>query len=133
MKMISSLLDFWNEKVLGLGFKMAQKKKAKQRERSNANKGNNFLAPPLEVSLKSKMMVASHILKGRRANEKGKVVWVTSGAPVEVLKAMDFYLFYPENHGAICGTARVSEEISIEAENAGYSRDICSYARTDFG
>jgi len=90
MKMISSLLDFWNEKVLGLAVNVAQKRKAKQRIKSNAKKGINFLAPQLEVSFKSKMMVASHILKGHRANEKGKVAWVTSGAPVEVLKAMDF-------------------------------------------
>ena len=133
MKMISSLIDFWNEKVLGLVIGMTQKRKAKQRKKLNAKKENNYLAPQLDVSLKSKMMVALHILKGRRANEKGKVAWVTSGAPVEVLKAMDFYLFYPENHGAICGTSRTFEEISIEAENAGYSRDICSYARTDIG
>jgi benzoyl-CoA reductase/2-hydroxyglutaryl-CoA dehydratase subunit BcrC/BadD/HgdB len=58
---------------------------------------------------------------------------VTSGAPAEFLKALGFYILYPENHAAICGTARVAEEISSEAENAGYSRDLCSYARTDIG
>jgi benzoyl-CoA reductase/2-hydroxyglutaryl-CoA dehydratase subunit BcrC/BadD/HgdB len=61
------------------------------------------------------------------------VAWVTSGAPIEFLKALDFYLFYPENHGALCGAARVVVEIASEAENAGFSRDICSYARTDIG
>jgi benzoyl-CoA reductase/2-hydroxyglutaryl-CoA dehydratase subunit BcrC/BadD/HgdB len=61
------------------------------------------------------------------------VAWVTSGAPVELLKALDFYVLYPENHAAICGTARVAVEIASEAESAGYSRDLCSYARTDIG
>jgi benzoyl-CoA reductase/2-hydroxyglutaryl-CoA dehydratase subunit BcrC/BadD/HgdB len=42
-------------------------------------------------------------------------------------------MLYPENHGAICGTIRVAEGIMSEAENAGFSRDICSYARTDIG
>jgi benzoyl-CoA reductase/2-hydroxyglutaryl-CoA dehydratase subunit BcrC/BadD/HgdB len=61
------------------------------------------------------------------------VAWVTSGAPIEFLKALDFYVLYPENHGAVCGTMRVAEEICTQAENAGYSRDLCSYARTDIG
>lgn len=91
------------------------------------------LAPPLEVSLLNKELVSRHWLEGRYANLSRKVAWVTSGAPVELLKAFGFYVLYPENHAAICGTARVAVEISTEAENAGYSRDICSYARTDFG
>jgi bcr-type benzoyl-CoA reductase subunit B len=78
-------------------------------------------------------MVARHYLKGRHANRHHKVAWVTSGAPIEFLKALDYYLLYPENHAVICGTARVVEEISSEAEHAGYSRDLCSYARTDIG
>jgi len=89
--------------------------------------------PPLQSATKSSMLVAMHIVRGRRANEKGKVAWVTSGAPVELLRAMDFYTHYPENHGAICGIALEAERISIEAENQGYSRDLCSYARTDIG
>ena len=52
---------------------------------------------------------------------------------ITFLKALDFYILYPENHGALCGTARVVVDIASEAENAGYSRDICSYARTDIG
>jgi bcr-type benzoyl-CoA reductase subunit B len=78
-------------------------------------------------------MVARHYLKGRHANRHHKVAWVTSGAPIEFLKALDYYLLYPENHAVICGTARVVEEISSKAEHAGYSRDLCSYARTDIG
>jgi bcr-type benzoyl-CoA reductase subunit B len=88
---------------------------------------------PLKAASKASMMVATHILRGRRANRGGKVAWVTSGFPVEILKALDFYTHYPENHGAICGFARQSEAISIAAENQGYSRDVCSYARTDIG
>jgi benzoyl-CoA reductase/2-hydroxyglutaryl-CoA dehydratase subunit BcrC/BadD/HgdB len=92
-----------------------------------------ILAPPLKVSFQNKELVGRHWLRGRYANLCEKVVWVTSGAPVEVFKALGFYVLYPENHAAICGTARVAVEICSEAEHAGYSRDICSYARTDFG
>lgn len=115
-----------SDKISTMAVKMSDKRK---RESWNSD----VLTPPLEVASKSKMMVARHILKGRHANRDGKVAWATSGAPVEVLKALGYYIFYPENHGAICGTARVVEDISGLAEQAGYSRDICSYARTDIG
>lgn len=95
------------------------------------NPGN--LSPALEASFKSRMMVARYILKNRNANGRGHTAWVTSGAPVEILIALDYKVFYPENHGALCGAGGSAEEISTEAENAGYSRDICSYARTDLG
>jgi benzoyl-CoA reductase/2-hydroxyglutaryl-CoA dehydratase subunit BcrC/BadD/HgdB len=78
-------------------------------------------------------MIARHYLIGRYANFHRKVAWVTSGAPVEFLKTLGFYILYPENHAALCGTSRVVVDLSTEAENAGYSRDICSYARTDLG
>jgi benzoyl-CoA reductase/2-hydroxyglutaryl-CoA dehydratase subunit BcrC/BadD/HgdB len=91
------------------------------------------LHPPLKISARTKELAGRHYLQGRHVNRTGKVAWVTSGAPVEFLKALGFYLYYPENHGAVCGTLRKAEEIVVEAEKAGYSSDICSYARTDIG
>jgi benzoyl-CoA reductase/2-hydroxyglutaryl-CoA dehydratase subunit BcrC/BadD/HgdB len=91
------------------------------------------LAPPLKVSWRNKDLVARHWLRGRYANQRSKVAWVTSAAPVEILKALDYHVVYPENHAAICGTARIAVETMSEAEKVGYSQDICSYARTDFG
>ncbi|HSG17222.1 MAG TPA: 2-hydroxyacyl-CoA dehydratase family protein [Anaerolineae bacterium] len=106
---------------------------AARRARKRAEARGDTLAPPLNIAFRTKKMVAMHYLRGRRANRSHKVAWVTSGAPIEFLKALDFYILYPENHGALCGTARVVVDIASEAENAGYSRDICSYARTDIG
>jgi len=95
---------------------------------------DDILGPPLRLSARGKELVGRHWLEGRFAHSQGrKVAWVTSGAPVELLKALDFYVVYPENHGAICGTARTAEGVMTEAEAAGYSRDLCSYARTDIG
>lgn len=91
------------------------------------------LAPPLNAALFSKELVSRHYLKGNFANLTQKVAWVTSGAPVEFLKALDFTVHYPENHAAVCGTVRQVETIASQAEALGYSRDICSYARTDIG
>ena len=61
------------------------------------------------------------------------VAWVTSGGPVEFLYAMDIIPLYPENHAAMCGAYHRSLPLIQAAEAGGYSSDICSYARTDFG
>ncbi len=102
-------------------------------ERTTPRRKSEYLAPPLEISPRTKELIARHYLEGRYANLHRKVAWVTSGAPVELLKALDFYVLYPENHAALCGTARVVEDIAGEAERVGYSQDICSYARVDIG
>ena len=91
------------------------------------------LGPPLKITNRHRSLIAGHWLKARRADRDHKVAWVTSGGPVELLKALDYFIIYPENHAAICGAARKTVEISSEAEDAGYSQDICSYARTDIG
>jgi len=91
------------------------------------------LNPPLTSVVRMKELMSRHYLEGRYAAGVRKVAWVTSGAPAELLKALDFFLVYPENHAALCGVRRKAEEICTEAENEGYSRDLCSYARTDIG
>lgn len=102
-------------------------------ERRPRRPPSEHLGPPLRIAPRTKELVARHWLEGRYANAGRKVAWVTSGAPVELLKALGFFVVYPENHAAICGTARVAVEIASEAEGRGYSRDLCSYARTDLG
>lgn len=98
-----------------------------------ALKESAHLAPPLRVSPRLKELISRHYLKGRIVKGARKVAWVTSGAPIEPLIALDIFPIYPENHGAVCGIRRVAEELCESAEEAGYSRDICSYARTDIG
>ncbi len=93
----------------------------------------DILAPPLKIGLRTKELITRHYLEGRYAEGAKPVAWVTSGAPVEILKALDFYVLYPENHAALCGARRISLELCLEAEKNGYSIDICSYARCDFG
>ncbi|WP_242868714.1 2-hydroxyacyl-CoA dehydratase subunit D [Desulfotomaculum copahuensis] len=64
---------------------------------------------------------------------KRPLAWVTSGAPVEILRALRIDPVYPENYGAICGARRVAPELCRAAEAAGYSPDLCSYARAGIG
>jgi len=119
--------------VIGRSRLKLQRCRAEGKARIKEAKKRQKLAPPLRITPRTKELIARHYLEGRYANLQRKVAWVTSGAPVELLKALDFYVLYPENHGALCGTARLVVDISGEAERAGYSRDICSYARTDIG
>lgn len=61
------------------------------------------------------------------------VAWVTSGAPVEILRAMDIFPVYPENYGALCGARLAAVPLAQVAEAQGYSPDLCSYARSNLG
>jgi len=61
------------------------------------------------------------------------LAWVTSGAPVEILRAKDVAAVYPENYGALCGAQHQAVPLCQMAEGRGYSADLCSYARTSLG
>lgn len=91
------------------------------------------LTPPLLSTLRMKEIMARHYLEARHADGVRKVAWVASGTPVEILRALGFLVFYIDNHAALCGARRQAESLSEVAEEAGYSRDICSYVRTDVG
>jgi len=133
MRVFRYLIYLWNAKLFGPFLIRLNMWLNVRRKRGKSRWNQGILSPPLKISYRNKELVAMHWLEGRYANLGRKVVWVTSGAPVELFKALDFFVLYPENHAAICGTARVAVDICSEAESAGYSRDICSYARTDFG
>lgn len=94
---------------------------------------DDLLNPPLKSGILLKEIMAKHYLEGRFTEGVKKVAWVTSGAPVEPLRALGYFVVYPENHAALCGARRVSVEIAEKAEREGFSIDLCSYARTDIG
>lgn len=88
---------------------------------------------PLKANQKLKELLTTHYLTGHYADGAIPVAWVTSGFPVEALRAADFFIVYPENHGALCGARHAALPLLTTAEQAGFSRDLCSYARTDIG
>ena len=65
--------------------------------------------------------------------KENPVAWCSSIAPVEFLRAIDVLPLFPENHGALIGARKMGVELAEVAEAAGYSTDICSYARVDIG
>jgi benzoyl-CoA reductase/2-hydroxyglutaryl-CoA dehydratase subunit BcrC/BadD/HgdB len=62
-----------------------------------------------------------------------KVAWCTSVGPAELLRSLGFEVFFPENHGAMIGAARMGAELIPRANALGYSPDICSYLTSDIG
>jgi benzoyl-CoA reductase/2-hydroxyglutaryl-CoA dehydratase subunit BcrC/BadD/HgdB len=79
-----------------------------------------------------KDIMTTYYIDAKTAEENGKkVAWITSGGPVEPLIAMDVIPVYPENHGAMIGATKMADDLCAKAEDMGYSRDLCSYARSD--
>jgi len=62
-----------------------------------------------------------------------KVAWCTSVGPAELLRSFGFYVYFPENHGAMLGSSRLAGDLIPAANAAGYSPDICSYLTSDIG
>lgn len=81
---------------------------------------------------KMKEIMTAYYLEAKTTTKK-PVAWITSGAPVEPLYAMDVIPIYPENYAAMCASSHMSVELMEAAEADGFSQDICAYARTDFG
>jgi len=102
-------------------------------KRKAAIKRDVPLGPPLKCSKRLKEIMTRHYFLSRYAEGARPVAWVTSGAPVELLRAFDFYTVYPENHGALCGAQKLGPELCSIAEGHGYNQDLCSYARIDIG
>ena len=81
---------------------------------------------------KMKELMTNYYIEAKTTQEK-PIAWVTSGAPVEFLYAMDVLPIYPENYAAMCAASHQSVELMEAAEAEGFCQDLCAYARTDFG
>jgi benzoyl-CoA reductase/2-hydroxyglutaryl-CoA dehydratase subunit BcrC/BadD/HgdB len=81
---------------------------------------------------KMKELMTLYYIEAKTTTAK-PIAWLTSGAPVEFAYAMDVLPVYPENYAAVCAAGHQSVALMEAAEAAGYSGDICAYARTDFG
>ena len=80
-------------------------------------------------------LLADHFYELDRAVKQGhpKVAWCTSVGPAELLRAMGFLVYFPENHGAMLGASRMAVETIPAANAIGYSPDVCSYLTSDIG
>ena len=100
-----------------------------------SSKDESGIRLPIKSADKMKLMMGKYYVKARVAqdNPDQKIAWITSGGPVEILHAAGVTPIYPENHAAMIGTMRMADRLCGVAEDRGYSRDLCSYARSDLG
>lgn len=89
---------------------------------------------PIQTAQKLMKLMMEYYMTAKMAEPTDqKIAWVTSGAPVELLHAAGVIPIYPENHAALCGAQKLAVQLCEVAEDKGFSRDLCSYARTDIG
>ena len=89
----------------------------------------------LETAKLMKKVMADHFYEIDAAYKSGdpKVAWCTSVGPAELLRAMGFVVYFPENHAAILGASRAANDCIPAANAIGYSPEICSYLTADIG
>ncbi len=66
-------------------------------------------------------------------SEGKKTAWCTSVGPAELLYALGYNVYFPENHGAMLGASRMATDLIPAANARGFSPDICSYLTSDIG
>ena len=91
------------------------------------------LAPPLASMHRLRDLLSRYYLDGRYVEGARPVAWVTSGAPVEVLRALGYYVVYPEKNAALHAARHQGAALAEVAEQSGFHGDLCSYARIDLG
>ncbi len=62
-----------------------------------------------------------------------KVAWCSNNIPSEILEAMDITSVYLENYATVCASKRLSSAFCRAGERAGFSQDVCGYARILMG
>jgi benzoyl-CoA reductase/2-hydroxyglutaryl-CoA dehydratase subunit BcrC/BadD/HgdB len=90
---------------------------------------------PIRAAKILRGLLRSHFLDlDAAANDpERRVAWLSSVGPVELVRAMGYEVYFPENHGALLGATRTASGLIPHALSRGYSPDICSYLTSDIG
>jgi benzoyl-CoA reductase/2-hydroxyglutaryl-CoA dehydratase subunit BcrC/BadD/HgdB len=87
-----------------------------------------------EASKKMKGVMGQYFMELMGPEALGnKIAWCTSVGPAELLRALGFEVYFPENHGAMLGASRMATDLIPLANARGFSPDICSYLTSDVG
>ncbi len=89
----------------------------------------------IEAQKQLRGLLRDHFLDLDRAahDTDRKVAWCTSVGPCEILTALGFEVYFPENHGAMLGAKKLSHRLIPRAVGLGYSAESCSYMTSDIG
>ena len=90
---------------------------------------------PLQAAKELKRVATTYYQRLDRAakDPSQKVAWCSSVGPAELLLALDYKVYYPENHTAMIGSSRKANDYIPVAVAQGYSPEICSYLTSDIG
>ena len=87
-----------------------------------------------EATKKMKAVMGKYFTELCQGPEEGKkTAWCTSVGPAELLYALGYNVYFPENHGAMLGASRMATDLIPLANARGFSPDICSYLTSDVG
>lgn len=87
-----------------------------------------------EATKKLRGVMGKYFTELAQGPEQGKkTAWCTSVGPAELLRALGFNVYFPENHGAMLGASRMAADLIPLANARGFSPDICSYLTSDIG
>lgn len=82
----------------------------------------------------SRIITEDYMNLHQRASEGAFVVWIAIVVPAELFAGFDNVVYaVPESHAAMSAGKGVGVIQCEKAERAGYSSDLCSYARIDIG
>jgi len=81
--------------------------------------------PTLRKQYYARSLEASH--QGR------KVAWCSNNIPSEIVDSMDITSVFLENYATVCASKRLSSAFCQAGERAGFSQDVCGYARITMG
>ncbi|MBN1381734.1 MAG: 2-hydroxyacyl-CoA dehydratase [Deltaproteobacteria bacterium] len=62
-----------------------------------------------------------------------KICWCSNGIPSEILDAFGINAVFVENYATVCASKRLSSGFCRAGERAGFSQDVCGYARILMG
>lgn len=85
--------------------------------------------------IRQKKMLADHFMALSQVRETGKKVVYTfvPGNLTELISVFDMLPVYPEINALQSGMRQKSRDYIREAEESGYSEDVCSYVKCDIG
>ena len=93
------------------------------------------IEPKRIASTKSMKVIMDNYFAGLMGPQAAgkKIAYCTSVGPAELLRAVGFDVYFPENYGAMLGASRMATDMIPFANAAGFSPDICSYLTSDIG
>ena len=102
---------------------------------ASAATSNGVLPGEFDARLEGQRMMTAWYAGLEQANARKQHVAnvFVMGNAIEILRAFDFQLVFPEINSLQTGVRKVSEEYIRLSEDYGMSPDVCSYVKADVG